>query len=215
MSLIRVPHHPWCPGYDKSGLCSCGADSFAKPTQSSTLPIAIHVGSEWHYVPDVNVAHFYPGDPIRAIEKASIRFFMEQHRDLLKGRVLDFGAGKHPYRDLVEGEYVAFEKGDVPDWQGNLFDAVIVNQVLHYLADPLRQVSRFQEWLKPGGHLVLTYQVNWPEIEVGDIQRFTSSGMTRILGVCGFAILDHQRRAELVIGNFRLALGYGVVARKV
>lgn len=152
-------------------------------------------------------------DRIRQIERASIRAFLEKHRQYLKGRVLDFGAGEQPYRDLVEGEYVPFEKGQ--DIQAGPFDAVLCTQVVQYLDD----VSTFLRWgaraaLKPGGHLVMTYPTNWDEVESGDFWRLTRMGMALLLHDTHFTVEVHERRAEVALGNFKFPLGYGVIARK-
>lgn len=152
-------------------------------------------------------------DPIRQVERASIRAFMEKHRGYLKGRVLDFGAGKQPYKDLVEGEYVPYEKdGALP---GGYFDAVICNQVLQYVMDPLHTLQwGIRASLRVGGALVLTYPTNWDEVEKTDLWRFTELGMALLLQNLGFKVVAQERRAEVVFGNFKFPLGYGVVAIK-
>jgi SAM-dependent methyltransferase len=155
---------------------------------------------------------FVHPDPIRQAEVASILLFMQRHRHYLKGRVLDFGAGREPYRDLVEGGYVPFEKGDA--WLGGAFDAVMCNQVLQYVDSPEKELLRFAACLKPGGHLVMTYPANWDEVEETDLRRFTQAGMTKLLEDAGFRILTHERRAEVAIAHFKFALGYGVVCQK-
>jgi SAM-dependent methyltransferase len=148
---------------------------------------------------------------VRQLERGSIRDFMQRHRQYLKGRVLDFGAGKQPYRDLVDGEYVPYEKGEnLPEGE---FDALMCNQVVQYLPNPPLQISRFARMLRPGGYLAMTYPTNWDEVEQEDYWRLTRSGMERILGNAGFRILVHERRAEIDLGGFKFPLGYGVVAQ--
>jgi SAM-dependent methyltransferase len=155
---------------------------------------------------------FYPNDKIRQVERASIRAFMEKYRGLLRGRVLDFGAGTRPYQDLVDGEYVPLEQGD---WFGpGPFDAVMCNQVAQYLGDPSAALDEIACRLRQGGRLVMTYPTNWPEVEETDLWRFTKAGMTHLLEGAGFTILAHDLRAELVSGANRFALGYGVVCTR-
>lgn len=152
-------------------------------------------------------------DPIRQVERASIRAFMEKHQAYLKGRVMDFGAGTQPYKDLVDGEYVPFEKDEpVP---GGYFDAVMCNQVLQYVVDPFHALQwGIRAALRVGGVLLLTYPTNWDEVEETDLWRFTAHGMARLLENAGFTLMAFERRAEVVIGNFTFPLGYGVVAIK-
>ena len=160
---------------------------------------------------------------VRDVERRSIRTFMERYRGLLRGRVLDFGAGKpgtcavpEPYRDLVDvrngGEYVPYDLGDErPRWP---FDVVMCNQVLQYVDSPAAALIDFADWLKPGGTLVLTYATNWDEVEESDLWRITKAGMERLLKHAGFDVVEHERRADVGIGSFRFALGYGVVAKR-
>ncbi|HXI88462.1 MAG TPA: methyltransferase domain-containing protein [Bryobacteraceae bacterium] len=177
-----------------------------------TLPLSFSPpmllrGADWE-----EVASFYPaGDPVRQIERASIRRFVELHAGNLRGRVLDFGAGKQPYRDLVHGEYIPMELGDEP---GKDFDAILCTQVMQYLAQPGQVLEWFWEALKPSGYLVMTYPTNWPEVEAGDFWRFTKRGMDRLLRQARFSIHAHELRAEVVQGSNKFALGYGVVAQK-
>jgi SAM-dependent methyltransferase len=155
---------------------------------------------------------FRPYDLIRRIERASIRRWMEAHRAYLNGRVLDFGAGTQPYRDLVSGEYFPHEK-DEPAPLGS-FDAIMCNQVMQFLPDPLHCLRWFSQSLVRGGHLLLTYGTNWDEVEGDDLWRFTKAGMERLLDQAGFEFLEHDRRAEVQYEVFRFPLGYGCLARK-
>lgn len=159
---------------------------------------------------------------IRDLERASLRAFMEKHRGYLKGRVLDFGAGKpgtcrepQPYGDLVDGEYFPYEKGDpVPMFErGVRFDAIICTQVLQYVSYPRTIIGSFAACLNPGGYLVMTLPTCWDEVEETDKWRFTKAGIESLL--IGWEILHHERRAEINLGGFRFPLGYGVVARVI
>lgn len=152
-------------------------------------------------------------DSVRVLERSSIRAFMERNRQYLRGRVLDFGAGKQPYRDLVEGEYLPFEEGDVLPEEG--FDCVMCNQVIQYLVEPRRWLKLFHRWLSPRhGCLLMTYPTNWDEVETTDLWRFTKRGMELLLLLSAdFETLSHERRAEINLNGFKFPLGYGLVAR--
>ena len=153
-------------------------------------------------------------DTVRALERRSIRTFMERNRDYLRGRVLDFGAGKQPYRDLVQGKYVPLERGDdLPSGEEG-FDCIICNQVFQYLEQPSGVLGRFNEWLYPTkGYLVMSYATNWDEVESEDLFRFTKKGMEFLLARSKFEVVAHERRAEINLNGFKFPLGYGVVAR--
>jgi hypothetical protein len=161
-------------------------------------------------------------DPIRQIELASIRRFVGQNRELLRGRVLDFGAGKpgtcrnpQPYRDLVDpsAEYVPVDIGD--PWFPGGFNTVLCTQVVQYIFWPLTTLRELHNNLVDGGHLILTYPTSWDEVEAMDLWRFTKAGMERLLFQAGFEIVKHERRAEVVLGSFRFPIGYGCIARKI
>lgn len=175
-------------------------------------PAALHPlsGATW---PEVQP--FYAGDPIRQIERASIRAFIEKHRGYLKGRVLDFGAGKpatcqqpEPYRDLVQGAYVPIDKGDrLPDGP---FEAALMTQVVQYLPDPVQTITWLHTVIR--SYLVLTYPCCWSDADT-DLWRYTKAAMTQIVEGAGFKILHHELRAVVQVGNFSFPLGYGLVAQ--
>ena len=150
---------------------------------------------------------------VRIIERASIRRFVHDCRDKLLGRVLDFGAGDQPYRNLVDGEYIPHELGNSFP-QPESLDAILCTQVLQYVSSPQDVLWAFRTWLKPEGHLVLTYATNWDEVEPDDLWRFTKAGMEGLLRQARFEILHHERRAEINLGGFHVPLGYGVLARR-
>jgi len=154
-------------------------------------------------------------DTVRILERASIRKFMEQNRRYLRGRVLDFGAGKQPYRDLVDGEYLPIEDGDKFPGRDEAFDCIMCNQVMQYITYPeLLLRSVFHTYLgERQGHLVMTYPTNWDEVETTDLWRFTKAGMEMLLAKSGFAIVAHERRAEIDLHGFKFPLGYGVIAQ--
>jgi SAM-dependent methyltransferase len=145
---------------------------------------------------------------IRDMERASIREYVARNASYLRGRVLDFGAGKpgtcrqpEPYRDLVQGEYFPF-------------DAVLMTQVIQYLHDPRQTLSQLEALLRGGGALVITGPTNWAEVEVTDLWRFTRAGIRLLLETAGFRVLDVQQRAEMDIGGFVMSVGWGAVAVK-
>ena len=89
---------------------------------------------------------------LRDYERESIRAFVRRAADdgYLSGRVLDYGCGRQPYRDIVEeagGTYEGFDRaeyggalagvGDVgADWQyrqDDQFDSILCTQVVQYL----------------------------------------------------------------------------------
>jgi SAM-dependent methyltransferase len=170
------------------------------------------------------------GATIRDIEKQSVRDFVTAHDSLLTGRVLDYGCGTQPYRKIVEhagGTYIGFDRqsfpgnvsgGDVgeladlrPASEG--FDAILCTQMIQFVRDPDELLMLFANWLKNGGHLILTGPTNWPEVEPEDLHRHTLAGIRQLLRETGFDIVIAEQRGGLPIPGFGLSIGYGVVAR--
>lgn len=161
---------------------------------------------------------------LRELESDGIRSFVESCADLLTGRVLDFGSGKQPYRSLVQGEYVPYDRIDNPgscattdvgpDFPlSELWDAILCTQVLQYLPNVQATLGTMRWALKPGGHLIMTSALTWPEIEPEDEVRYTRAGLRRRLEEAGFEIVRCEPRGEIDLGGFRLTLGYGWVVR--
>ncbi len=162
-----------------------------------------------------------------AIEKDSIRGFLERAcgDGTVRGRILDYGCGKQPYRELLQGagEYTPWDRkqlrgnvsgGDVGDWFLNGdFDTVVSTQVIQYVQSGYQWLRHIRDTLMvPGGHLVMTYPTTWPEIR-DDLHRYTRLGMEQMLAAAAFTVIRHEQRAVLPFDGFELALGYGVIAR--
>lgn len=169
----------------------------------------------------------WDGATIRQLERASIRAFVEGCTEHLAGRVLDFGCGLQPYRQIVEqagGDYHPFDRARFPanvsaDDVGDVllltyrYDAVLCTQVAQYWASPAAELRALHGLLRPGGALILTYPTAWDVIEPADLWRFTRAGMDHLLRFAGFKVERHQERAAVELPGFRFPLGHGVIAR--
>lgn len=139
---------------------------------------------------------------------------MEENSNYLVGKVLDFGAGNQPYRDLVKGEYCPFDVAYSDSLLEPPYDVIMCNQVLEYVPDPRAVIRDFYLMLKSQGTLVMTYPTLWEEVEPNDYWRFTKSGIEKLLGDNAFIIVKHELRCQLEFEDFNLAIGYGMVAKK-
>lgn len=161
---------------------------------------------------------------IRDLERSSIRSFVQNNSVYLEGRVLDYGCGMphtcvkpQPYLDIVEsvharmgrGEYVAWDLDGSPFPEGH-FDCVLMTQVLQFETDP---EGLIRDLRGIASHLVMTYPTHWEEVERNDLWRFTKAGVERMLKEAGWTVERHMERWSLPFEDFRLAGGYGVVAR--
>ena len=163
------------------------------------------------------------------MERESIRSFVAQaaSEGYLSGRVLDYGCGKQPYREIVEaagGTYTGYDDPKLPgsvateyhgDWSVTEIDAILCTQVLQYIPRPGKLLLEFKQMLPPDGFLVMTYPTNWPEVELEDLWRTTKAGMEIMLVETGYRIIQHVRReiVAVTLDGENLYAGYGVVAR--
>lgn len=171
------------------------------------------------------LSEFATRGALREVDRQSIRAFIACNKYLLRGTVLDFGAGLQPYRDLVEGRYIPFTPEHASTPAGSPatgpftsirknYNAILCTQVAQYLENPSVWFTLFAQMLwEREGHLVMTYPANWPEDEAADIQRFTKSGMELALRNAGFSIVNHTCRGVIKFTDFEIPFGYGVVAR--
>ena len=163
-------------------------------------------------------------DPVRQMTRAAIRRYVNQHRELLSGRVLDYGCGKRgtcpipqPYRSMLPStEYVGWDLGDPPitEEQDGTFDAILCTQVLQNAPEPAELMCAFYRWLKPGGYLVLTYPVAWEEIEY-ELWRFTAKGIWGMAHRANFNLVEQAPICSVRLdGSLNLVLVEGSVWRK-
>jgi hypothetical protein len=163
---------------------------------------------------------------LRERETDSIRSFIGYAgaNGYLRGRVLDYGCGQEPYKDLVEragGVHVGYDRAGLPAnvsgrdvnpgaWPAS-YDTILCTQVLQYVPSPKLLLETFLHFAPI---LVMTYPTNWPEVESVDLHRFTKTGMTRLLEGAGFRVVLHEFRHGFEHEGVSFTCGYGVIARR-
>jgi SAM-dependent methyltransferase len=119
--------------------------------------------------------------------------------------VLDAGAGNQPYRssfahctyeaadfekvdkDYAQSTYVC-DLASIPVEDGR-FEAIVFNQVMEHLPDPLAVLREFRRVLKPGGRMICTAPLFYEEHEQPyDFYRYTQFGWRHLLTQSGFEI---------------------------
>lgn len=150
----------------------------------------------------------------------SIKDEMRPWQHLLKGKVLNAGAGDRDLSPLVDGELV---NQDIPGGLHNknihilsplsaiprpdgFFDCVVCNAVLEHVDNPADVLKEFHRVLTPGGHLYLTVPFMQPEhLDPTDYQRYTRDGLRLMAERAGFTVITVE-----ALHNVYIALGWFV-----
>jgi SAM-dependent methyltransferase len=122
----------------------------------------------------------------------------------VRGRVLDAGAGRGAWREVIRAGGAEYESidltcrgGNQPTWIGDVmrmpqvpserYDAVVSHQVLEHLPRPWQALAEFHRVLRPGGLLVVSAPHLSRRHELPhDYFRFTQEGMASLLRDAGF-----------------------------
>lgn len=168
---------------------------------------------------------------LRDIERASIRAFLTDHAELFgTRRVLDYGAGNQPYRQLIEdagGTYTAYDDPSFPgavtgsenaclDMRTKIperFDVIVSTQCCQYMDEPEDEFNKMRVLLHPWGWLLMTGPINWPWRERDDRRRYTPTEVTDMLHRAGFSRVQVDVRASVKFEGEEWAIGWQAVAR--
>ena len=146
--------------------------------------------------------HFIPGE-IACFPPIDLD--LEECRTLLKGRVLNAGAGTREVAHLIDGELVNQDLTWPGDDRTNIqiysplhiipvdddhFDAILCIAVLEHVVNPEEAIAELYRVLKPGGHLILEVPFLQPEHKVPtDFQRYTRDGLEHLVTKHGFRVV--------------------------
>jgi len=121
---------------------------------------------------------------------------------VLRGRVLDVGAGSAPFAHRLQARwYVALERetrfrpavvgsADLLPFAEECFQGAICTEVLEHLPDPRRCLREIHRVLAPGGHLYLTAPMLWSlHYEPHDYFRFTGHGLRFLVEEAGLEVV--------------------------
>ncbi len=127
-------------------------------------------------------------------------------------RVLDLGSGQAPYADLFpHRRYVTADLFGAADvrcdatilpFAAKAFDLVLCTEVLEHVPDPDAMLREIRRVIDERGALILTTPLTWGVHAVHDYQRWTASGLVRVLARHGFQVDQVRTR-----GGIFLALG--------
>jgi SAM-dependent methyltransferase len=129
-----------------------------------------------------------------------------QTQEYAKGRLLDIGCGRKPYRQLFSAaEHIGVDwpaslhgnaQVDVSNDATNLsfaqasFDTVLCTELLEHVAEPRLAVEEMTRVLKPGGYLILSVPfVHWIHEQPFDFYRYTVFGLRHLLEGAGLQVV--------------------------
>ncbi len=166
------------------------------------------------------------------LENESIKNFLEDNKEYITGRVLDFGAGHQPYKELIESmygvtSYTPFDNPNFPETRvingskyiddlnkiRGTFQTVVCTQVVQYTLHPLKIAENIYSLLGAGGHVILTYPTCWDEDKSKDYIRYTQLGIEKIFNISGFNKIKNEARRKIYFDDFSFSLGGGYVGR--
>jgi SAM-dependent methyltransferase len=139
------------------------------------------------------------------------------NKEYLKGRLLDFGCGSRPYRELFDvQEYIGLDieesghlhrneqidvyyDGKMIPFNDNHFDSIFSSEVFEHIFNLEQMLDELYRVIKPGGHMLITLPFVWDEHEIPyDFARYTSFGITHLLTRTGFEIIVVEKTTNYV-----------------
>ena len=124
----------------------------------------------------------------------------------LGGTVLDLGCGQKPYQPLfgplvacIGVDHTPLTRADVVaavdrrlPFQDGAFDAVLMAQVMEYLADPGRAIAEIWRVLRPGGVAVISFPFLFNEHGPHDYLRLSGRAVETLFADFGIRCLERQ-----------------------
>lgn len=148
---------------------------------------------------------------------------IRQHAPKLKGKLLDFGCGSKPYRDLfsvdqyigvdveVSGhshdkeEIDVYYDGKTIPFENQHFDAVFSSEVFEHVFNLDQILTEIHRVLKPGALALFTIPFVWDEHEIPyDYGRYATFGIRHMLEQKGFEILSLDKSTHFMEVWFQL-----------
>lgn len=171
------------------------------------------------FQPDLLSVAINPFYLIRSALFKSIKEFAPR----LKGRLLDFGCGRKPYRNLFTvDEYIGvdieksghdhtnsevdvFYDGKKIPFPDNYFDAVFCSEVIEHVFDAEIVLPEILRVCKPGAKILITVPFCWNEHEVPyDYARYSSYGIKYLLEKNGYKNIELKKTGNFLKVNFQL-----------
>lgn len=180
-----------------------------------------------HYIQNIST-EFNPGltHPLYLIRSNLFKSIARLAPEL-QGRLMDFGCGLKPYRELFKvDEYIGvdyraegetYEQGKVDvfydgktlPFPDHHFDAIFSSEVFEHIFNLPEILKELHRVLKPGGKILVTCPFAFGEHEVPtDFARYTSFAMQHLFKTHGFTILEFHKTGGTIEALTQLRIVY-------
>ncbi len=153
---------------------------------------------------------------------------IQEFSSLFDGKVLDFGCGAKPYKDLFKkcSEYIGcdiatsghdhineqidvFYNGETIPFEDGYFDNIFTSEVFEHVFNLDTILDELYRVLKPGGYMLATVPFIWNEHEIPfDYGRYTSYGIQSLLKRHGFKIVQLKKSTNYIEMIYQLKMEY-------
>lgn len=153
---------------------------------------------------------------------------IQQNAHKLEGKLLDFGCGSKPYKELFEkaDEYIGidlkiegreenhqyvdkFYDGKVIPFDDNTFDSLLCTEVLEHVFNIEELLKEFNRVLKKGGKALITTPFMWEEHEMPyDFARYTTPALKHLYTKHGFEVVCNFKTGNYVEVISQFSLNY-------
>lgn len=148
---------------------------------------------------------------------------IERYSSSLSGKMLDFGCGSKPYRNLfVVNEYVGldyenpghpheneqidiFYDGKNIPFGDEYFDSVLCSEVFEHVFNLPIVLAEISRTTKIGGHVLITCPFVWNEHEIpNDYARYTKFALISLMEKHGFQCIQFSKSGNFILVIFQL-----------
>lgn len=155
-------------------------------------------------------------NPVYIVRSRLLRGIAKQ-APRLEGRLLDFGCGAKPYRELFQSETYTgvdievsghdhagesidvYYNGRTLPFDSESFDSVFSSEVFEHVFNIDEVLSELWRVAKPGATALFTVPFIWDEHEVPyDYGRYSSFGLTSLLRRHGFEVVELEKTTNYV-----------------
>jgi SAM-dependent methyltransferase len=166
-------------------------------------------------------------NPFYIIRKGMLRL-LKKRAPLLGGKMMDFGCGLKPYKDLfvnveayigidIENEAHSHEKetidvyydGKTIPFDKDHFDSVFSSEVFEHVFNLEEILAEINRVLKKDGMALFTVPFVWDEHEIPyDFGRYTSFGIKHIIEKAGFEVISIDKNGHSIAVIHQLLIEY-------